>query len=188
MTEKPASSRSAGLVTVDLGAALKTEWVQWCQARNLVPGKAARRLIEKAVVEGSELPTRPHRAHVMVNIAHEPDDGLKTEHKVYLTPSEKAAIAAAAQAQQFGFQEWVIAAVRAALTQAPSFGQAEITELVKSNLTLVQVVSELSALRRASTDADMNEKIKALEVGLKKHVEVVSASISQGAKRWLLKM
>jgi hypothetical protein len=40
-----------GLLTVQLGAELKCEWTRWCADRGLVPGKALRNLVERAVTE-----------------------------------------------------------------------------------------------------------------------------------------
>lgn len=188
MTDKTPSLRAAGLITVELGATLKTDWVEWCKAQHLIPGKVVKRLVERALEEGLELTTKGEGRRIVVKVVHEVDTGPKVGREIYFTPSEFQAASTAADAQGFGFHDWVIAAVRAALIQAPSFGQSEITELVKSNLMLVQVVSELSALRRASTDADVRDQIEALEGSIKKHVEAVSTAISQGAKRWLLKV
>lgn len=187
MTEKTAPSRADGLVTVQLGAALKTDWVQWCQARNLVPGKALRSLVEKALAEGLELSTGGQGARVKVKVGREPDVGPKVGREIYFTPSENAAVAAASEAQRFGFHEWVIAAVRGALAQAPSYGQGELEALTRSNAMLVQITADLAALRKSSGDVDVAQQIRILENGIRAHVETVSAAMAQGAQRWQLK-
>src|SRR5450830_515649 len=188
MTEKSTPSRAAGLVTVQLGAALKTDWVQWCHERNLVPGKALRTLVEKALTEGLELTTNVQGTQVMVRVGRGPDYGRKIGREIYFTPSENAAIEAVAQKQRYGFHDWVIAAVRAALAQAPSYGQSELRALTESNAMLAQIVIDLGALRKGVTDADLAEQMRVLERGVKVHVEAASALMAQGEQRWLLKV
>lgn len=182
------SSRSEGLLTVQLGKELKTQWVQWCSERDLVPGKALRKLVDKALLEGLELGVSDGGKHVRVVVGKAPDTGSKVGREMQFTPSEDAAITAAALAQGFGFQEWVIAATRAALTKAPSYGQTELEELTKSNKHLAQLVVELAALRRAESLPELAEGLAAMEADVRAHVEIVSAAMAQGVQRWQLKL
>jgi hypothetical protein len=190
MTNEQAASstRAAGLLTVQLGADLKRLWTMWCADRGLVPGKALRNLVERAVTEGLEpAPSRSGEVgHVVV--AKQPDRGPKMGREVQFTPSENAAIEAAAEAQGFAFQEWVVAAVRAALTKAPSYGQAELEALTQSNAHMAQVALELAALRRQEDAGDLAEALGQLEGEIRQHVEAVSAAMAQGAQRWQLKV
>lgn len=180
-------SRAAGLVTVQLGPELKTEWVQWCAARDLVPGKALRNLVEKALQEGLELAVSVKGERVKVVVAKVPDIGPKVGREVQFTPSENSAIEAVAAAQGLGFQEWVIAAVRAALAKAPTYGQTELEALTQSNLRLVQIVVELGALRRAQGGAAA-EELERFEREIKAHIELASVAMAKGAQRWQLKV
>lgn len=106
MTIDPAASstRAAGLVTVQLGVDLKREWVQWCADRNLVPGKALRKLVERALADAVELAAGRTGGVVRVLVGKQPDRGPKVERKVQLTPSENAAVEAVSKTQGFGFQ------------------------------------------------------------------------------------
>lgn len=185
MNEKP-SSRAEGLVTVQLGKDLKQEWVQWCQKRQLVPGAALRSLVERAIADGLELATARDGVRVKVRVAKEPDAGAKVSREMQFTPSENAAVEAVAGAQGFGFQDWVIAAVRAALAQAPSYGQNELEALTASNAMLVRIVADLAALRRGENNPEVTERLQSLEKDLKAHVETVSSAMAKGAKRWRL--
>lgn len=185
MNEKP-SSRAEGLVTVQLGKDLKQEWVQWCQKRQLVPGAALRSLVERAIADGLELATARDGVRVKVRVAKEPDAGAKVSREMQFTPSENAAVEAVAGAQGFGFQDWVIAAVRAALAQAPSYGQNELEALTASNAMLVRIVADLAALRRGENNPEVTERLRSLEKDLKAHVETVSSAMAKGAKRWRL--
>lgn len=185
MNEKP-SSRAEGLVTVQLGKDLKQEWVQWCQKRQLVPGAALRSLVERAIADGLELATARDGVRVKVRVAKEPDAGSKVSREMQFTPSENAAVEAVAGAQGFGFQDWVIAAVRAALAQAPSYGQNELEALTASNAMLVRIVADLAALRRGENNPEVTERLRSLEKDLRAHVETVSSAMAKGAKRWRL--
>ena len=108
--------------------------------------------------------------------------------EVYFTPSENAAIEAVAKAQGFAFQEWVVAAVRAALAKAPSYGQAELQALTQSNAHMAQVAVDLAALRRQESPGEIAEALGQLEGEIRQHVETVSAAMAQGAQRWQLKV
>ena len=187
--DKAASSpRAAGLVTVQLGVDLKRDWVRWCSERNLVPGKALRNLVEKALVDGLELTTSRSGEMVRVVVAKPPDRGAKVGREVQFTPSENAAIEAVANAQGFAFQEWVVAAVRTALAKAPSYGQAELEALTQSNAHMAQVALDLAALRRREGAGEDTVALGRLEGEIRQHVETVSAAMAQGAQRWQLKV
>ena len=181
-------SRAEGLLTVQLGKELKTQWVQWCSERNLVPGKALRQLVDKAITEGLELSAGEGGKQIRVSVGKAPDTGPKVGRETQFTSSEDEAITAAAKAQGFGFHEWVIAATRAALAKAPSYGQAELEELTRSNKHLAQLVVELAALRRAETLPELASHLAKLEADVRAHVEVVSAAMAQGVQRWQLKL
>ena len=187
MNEKP-PSRAEGLVTVQLGAELKKEWVQWCQDRNLVPGKALRSLVEKGMQEGLELTTSSKCARIKIKVAKEPDTGPKVGREIYFTPSEHSAIEATAQVQGFGFHEWVIAATRAALANVPSYGQGELEALTQSNIRLGQVLNELGALRTGAVTVDEASGYQELEASIRGHMETASGVMASGAKRWQLKV
>jgi hypothetical protein len=181
--------RAAGLITVQLGADLKRDWTQWCADRSLVPGKALRSLVERTLAEGLELATSPSGVTGRVVVANHPDFGSKVSRELQFTPSENAAIEAVAKAQGFAFQEWVIAAARAALAKAPAFGQAELEALTQSNAHMAQVAIELIAMRRQqSSDDDPAEALARLEGDIRRHVETVSVVMAQGAQRWQLKV
>ena len=185
---QPAQSRADGLVTVQLGPELKTNWVKWCEARGLVPGKALRTLVEKALADGLELSANNQSSRVKVKILAGPDHGPKVGREIYFTPSEDAAIKAVASAQGFGFHEWVIAALRATLTNAPSYGQQEIEALTQSNAALLNVARELSLMRQGEGDALVAARIQKAEDSVKMHIESTSITMARGARRWQLKI
>ncbi len=181
-------SRAAGQIKIDLGLEMKRAWMQWCADRGLVPNKALRALVEQALSEGAEPSAIRIPKAVCVTVTQHPDRGPKVGREVQFTPSEDAAIEAAAQAQGFGFQEWVIAAVRAALTKSPSYGQAEIEALTQSNAHMAQIAVDLAALRRQEGETDIAEALARVEGDVRQHVEKVSAAMAQGARRWQLRV
>ena len=79
-------------------------------------------------------------------------------------------------------------AVRAALAKAPAYGQAELEALTQSNAHMAQVAIELAALRRQEGNGGLAAELSRLEVDIRRHVEVVSAAMAQGAQRWQLKV
>ena len=183
----PTQSRAAGQVKVDLGIETKLAWMRWCTDRGLVPGKALRTLVERALSEGLELTASGTGSAIKVVVARQPDRGPKVGREIQFTPSENAAIEAVAKAQGFGFQEWVIAATRAALAKAPSFGQVELETLVQSNAQMAQIALDLAALRGQEA-GEVVQALERLEKDVRKHVEAVSAAMAQGAQRWQLKL
>ena len=182
------TSRAAGQIKVDLGVETKRAWTKWCSDRGLVPGKAVRSLVEQALAEGLELSTSREGRAIHVVVAAQPDHGSKVGREVQFTPTENSAIEAAASQQGFGFQEWVIAAVRAALAKAPSYGQLEIEALTKSNMGLMQILKELRELRANSPGREEEKQLKTLENEIRKHIEQASLVMAKGAQRWQLKI
>lgn len=153
-----------------------------------MPGKALRQLVEKAMAEGLELGSSDGGRLIRVVVGNAPDAGPKIDREIRFTPTEDGAIAAAARAQGFGFQDWVIAATRAALAKAPSYGQDELEALTQSNKHLAQLVVELAALRRLEQHPEIAEHLARLEEDVRRHVKVVSAAMAQGVQRWQLKL
>ena len=190
MTERlePPTSRAAGQIKVDLGVETKRAWMQRCTERGLVPSKAVRSLVEQALADGPEQPTSREARAIQVTVATQPDHGPKVGREIQFTPTENAAIEAVAGQQGFGFQEWVIAAVRAALANAPSYGQLEIEALTQGNRGLTQIVRELRDLRAAGLGEEQQKQLKKLENEIRKHIEQASLVMAKGAQRWQLKI
>jgi hypothetical protein len=188
MSESIPKKRTDGLLTIELGPTLKTQWTQWCKERDVLPGRTIKTLVDKALAQGLELDPTGTGAVVKVRVLQSADTRPKVGREIYFTPSEDEAIQAVAKGQGFGFHEWVIAAVRGALANAPSYGQVELEVLTQSNMRMAQVVADLVELGRNSKDARQSEQFKALENQVKAHVEQVSRTMAQGARRWALKV
>ena len=210
MDKTPSSPRAAKLLTIDLGTDLKASWFQWCVERQLAPGKALKSLIEKTLEDAPGASQAPPQPIPTVHIGTSSDARSNVVYKSYTPPfatqeritrassqpkvvvkvsftlSEHQALVAFATAQGFGVQAFVIAAVRAALAQAPTYGQAELEALTRSNATLVNVVLALVALKSETDDATIAERLALLEHEVKSHIEHVSRSMAIGTRRWQL--
>lgn len=181
------SSRAAGQIKVDLGVTTKLAWIAWCKEQQLVPGAEVRRLVEVTMAQGLDARVNAPLAMGKVKVQHSADPRPKVGREIYFSPSEDEAIQVVAKAQGFGFHEWVVAAVRAALANAPSYGQVELETLTQSNSTLIQVALDLAMLRRESADKALAERYQELEGHVRTHVEQASKAMAQGARRWSLK-
>ena len=184
-----APARSAQKVlSVDLGTELKTAWLSWCAERNLPPGAAARSLIENTVQVGLNLGDDHQPPMPTVAVIPAADNGPAIGHEIYFTPSEHRAVLAACAGQGFGLHQYVVAAVRAALTLAPTYGQAELEALTRSNAGLADMrISLGSLLRNAAPTAELASRITALQNDLRTHCELVSQTMAAGTRRWQLK-
>ncbi len=187
MTERP-SSRAAGNLTVQLGPELKIRWAAWCAIRGQVPGPALRNMLERALASDNEPALPAVVPGVRVSVGKCPDTDAKLGREIYFTRSEHNAVEATAAAQGFGFHEWVIGAVRAALTNSAAYGQSEIEALTQSNLRVTQLVAELAAARRAAQHEELHGRLSDLERVLREHVEAASVAMARGAQRWQLKL
>ena len=182
------AKRSEGLLTVDLGPRLKADWTCWCAERGLVPGRALRTLAERTMTEGMASCAGVRGARAVATVLPAGDEGRKVRREIGFTPTEDRAIGAAAQAQGLGYHEWVIAAVRGALAQAPTYGQAELEVLTASNVRLIDLVRHLAEWRRSESEGQLIEWIGHLETQIRTHIEAASAAMAQGARRWQIKM
>lgn len=185
MIEKPQTPRASGLLSVDLGADLKTSWYQWCASRKLIPGKAVRSLIEIKLQE-EQGQHSPLVADVRLGDASDP--GQKIGHEIYFTPSEHQVLLAVAKIEGYGLHEFVIASVRAALAKAPAYGQMELEALTRSNAALVTVLMHLVAVRKDAQDEAIAGRLNALENDVRAHIECVSQSMAAGVRRWKLEV
>ena len=189
---KAPSSRSAQMLSVDFGSAdLKSAWVAWCAERDLVPGRRLRELAERELTGASSTPATPHpdRSTALKTASVRPraDEGKKISTKVYLTPSEHAAVAATADREGFGFPDWIIRAVRAQLTGEAAYGQSELEALRESSAQLAEVVLEIGTWRRQEPDGKVVERLAGLEAEVRAHMERVSGLMARGVRRWQIK-
>ena len=155
-----------------------------------MPGKAVRSPVEQAIEGGLELSARQGGKQIHAVVAKGADRGPKVGREVQFTPSENQAIEHVAKLEGYGFQEYVVAAVRAALAQAMSHGQREIGALTQSNLKLITVAKELKAIREMNAIAltQKHQNWETLEDEIRRHIEKSSLTMAKGAQRWQLEI
>jgi hypothetical protein len=192
MTSNSSNSPSkygAGLVSVNLGFELKEQWSEWCQTRGLLPTTAIRSLVANALTDALEPPQKPVESLAPISLAPSPDLGPKKDLRVYFTASEFGAISVVSEKLGFGVQDFVIAAVRAALTQTPTYGQKELVALIAANDAVCNAVTALRLARESGALAPaVVESIEQLRKELKGHTLAVSEVLAQGTRRWQLKV
>lgn len=178
------SQRSAGLLTIDLGEALKVAWKAHCGALGMRPGPAVVGLVQAALSDGTDQKLTASPGTCSARIGTGPDEGRRMERRLTFTPSEDRAIASAAKAFGMGYQHWVVAAVRSSLARVPAFGQAELEALTCSNRHLAALVIDLASYWRAGGETELMTQMVDLERLVRNHVERVSTMLAHGARRW----
>ena len=170
-------------LVIEMAAEIRAAWDARCAALGEKPGPAARRLIEASLA--GQAPSAPRVARFQLGTSG--DERKKVERKVYFTQSEDAAIQSTATESGFGYPEWIVATVRAALTGAPAFGQAELEALTASNVLLGQLAVDLVALQGEDPNATANPDLQQLRREIREHMRVVSELMAQAVRRWEIK-
>jgi hypothetical protein len=188
MNETFTPKRSAGMLSIDVGPALKTQWLAWCAGRNLLPSAAARSLLEQTLANGLEPAQMPSRTLTPVRVGTSPDSGPKKDVRVYFTPSEFKSLVMAGDQLGLGIQEFVIAAVRAAITQTPTYGQSEVAALTASNARLFDALEQLHQMRDGTKSDATGNNIDELRAVIERHILVTTEAMAKGTRRWELKV
>ncbi len=166
-----------------------------CFARNERPAAAALRLI-KQDLHARRGANPPDGAQGYVT---SPGADTKTRTRVgkcrvRFTQSELDAISA--EATRCGFhnsQEWIVAAVRGALTRAPQFSSAELDRLTDSTRQLAAIGRSLNQLVRVINASPVEvtrinpEKIGMLKETIKTELRNLGLVVTASADRWPLK-
>lgn len=182
--EKKRDSR----LTVDL-LAYKQPWLDWCQAQNLSPSDAFRKVVARLVSS---------KAHPIEQLdTRQIEKGLpeKPSHRkeISLTESELKLVEALAAKEGFSVSKWIVALVRARLTGTPQFGQTELELLARSNLQLLAIGRNLNQVAKALNTSPHDhsvyriEMIEVLAADIKAHTKVVSDAMSANLERWRIK-
>jgi hypothetical protein len=189
LANKIPSKYGAGLLSVNLGPELKEQWSAWCLERGFKPTTAIRSLVTSALADGLETSQKPAESLKHFSLGQSPDPGPKKDLRVYFTASEFTAIQSVSDQLGLGHQDFVIAAVRAALTQTPTYGQQELVNLIAANDALYAAVNALRIVKDTVALApEVLESIEALREEIKRHTVKVSEVLAQGTRRWQLKV
>jgi hypothetical protein len=176
------------MLTVELGKELKQAWMQCCRARGARAGPAIAALVQADLERHAALPRRgeanPAFGAVRFTVAPRPDERERVRHEISLTPSEDAAANKAAKDCGLALTAWIVAAVRAALTGLPTYGQHELTALTDSSRLVTGLILDIAMWRRAGVPETLDGRFAMLEAELRQHVQAVQALLAAGTRRW----
>jgi hypothetical protein len=181
------------VLLVHLGPELKRRWNAY-SAKMKAAGrkptaelrKAITTLLDKMEAEASPRQQPPHIP--MRQKDETPDDAPKVRLEIRLTPSERDALTKRAKAEDMTAQEWLVAQVRASLTQTHQFGMSELTALGESNYQLLSIGRNLNQIAKHLNeglpehfDSDDVEKLRA---EIRAHTKKVSKTMRANLERW----
>ncbi len=122
------------------------------------------------------------------------DTSPKKPLKVRFTESELEALRQVSERHDCSIQFWIVALVRAALTNGTAVGGAELQALGQSNYQLAamgrnlnQVVHHINADPAKNLHRVTERSIERLTSAFEKHRQLVHAVIAANTQRWLLK-
>ena len=184
LTEARRSPKQRNLLSVDLGE-LKDPWTAWCATQGVKPSTAIKEVVAK-LTGGVPIP-KPGRAVESQGTR----DAQRVRREIKLTGSEDS-LAAKHAAAGYSVPRWLLALVRAQLTGAAQFGQAEQELLGKSNYLLLtmgrnlnQIAKHLNTSPEDRSAYDV-EAIKEARQAIDTHVKTVARLIESNVERWKL--
>jgi hypothetical protein len=175
-------NRNSSVLSVQLGA-LKPRWESYCRSHGVSPSDATRRVIRKLV--GQEV-----RAESAIRTVAEDMPRAKMRVEIRLTCEEHRAVTEAAMLAGFSINSWIVAIVRAQLTDRPQLGQYELEQLAASNTRILAIGRNLNQIARAlnakptEQPGYRREIIESLSEAIKSHTAAVSAVIQSNVQRW----
>lgn len=174
--------RKNSLLSVHLGP-LKQDWVEYCRVRGVSPSDATRQVIRKLV-------DREAQSATVQNVATLDPLGEKVRVEIRITAAERQAVSALAEVAGFSVNSWIVALIRAQLTDSPQFGHGELEQLASSNSRLLAIGRNLNQVARVLNTAPTElahlrpELIETLASEIKSHTAVVGALIQSNVQRW----
>lgn len=199
---EPVPEKKRVLTSFEIGA-LKGPWEEYCKRNNVDSGPALCQIIQKLTGADPALlpvsarkkglqPTRPERPYTSRETVEKKSKADRLE--IQLKPSEREAINARAAADGFdNANAWVVALVRARLTNEPQFGSREIDLLGESNHQLLaigrnlnQIAHALNATKGKSPNAYDVALVEELAEAVRRHVRKVGDALRASIHRWTL--
>ena len=171
-------------VTVDL-LTYKEPWLAWCKSQNTTPSAALRQIVARltAATPADQAPPNP---------APGQPEKPTARKEIALTPSELARVEAIAEREGFSVTKWIVALIRARLSNTPQFGRDELELLGESNLRLLAIGRNLNQIARAlnTNPHDRSvyrvEMVEELSAAIKAHVQIASGAIAANTQRWAI--
>lgn len=178
--EKPSRA-----MNIHLGE-LKKPWIEYCSSVGKKPGAALREAIEKQLAE-----LQGGRPKTVFKPVEEVQHKAKKRFEIMLTDSERDALATRANEENCSGRQFVIDALRAALTHEPQLSMKEIEILGESNFQLLAVGRNLNQIARRLNEGKYEpvtvERIAELRKIIDAHVQKASDSIRANIERWSLR-
>lgn len=186
-TVKSSAKPTARGSNIALGS-LKEPFYEWCEANGKKPSAVIRELIAKEMAgQGASAPK------FKIEEGEGETAASKKRRELKLTPSEDEAVNYMADLEGYSPQRWIIALIRARLTGAPEFNDAEAQALVRSTTQVAAIGRNLNQIAKA-LNANLNEAkyfrvdmIEALEKLIKDHTMTVSKLVAANVDRWRVK-
>ena len=166
-------------MTIDLQD-LKQPWLDYCKAHRITPSDALRQVVAKLT---KVLPT-PVEVQAPLG---------KIRKAITLTQDELDGAEAAARADGFAFNRWVIALIRARLGKGPQLGQSELEALARSNMQVMAIGRNINQMVRelrsnpAIVNADWLAEISAVKATIEDHAATVAGVLESNVRRWRVK-
>lgn len=162
---------------------LKTPWVEYCSSVGKKPGAALREAIEKQLAG-----LQADRARTVFKPVEEVQHEAKKRFEIMLTDSEREALATRAKEENTSGRQFVIDALRAALSHEPQLSMKEIEILGESNFQLLAVGRNLNQIARHLNEGKVEPLTEEYIVEIRKiidvHVKKASDSIRANIERW----
>lgn len=192
--------RQRDLTSFDLSE-LREPWEAYCKTNGISSGDALREAIRKLTATTGDVSSLPAQrteggalSAMQTFTMREKSEKRRVQLALRLSESERFAISERAKADGFKHsQQWIIALIRARLTDEPQFGAKEVEALGESNHQLLaigrnlnQIAHALNASRGNSTVQYDAELVDALATAIKLHVKKVGDALRASIYRWTL--
>lgn len=180
------SEKTSSILSIRLRPEVRAQWDEYCLRIGKAPSTAIKEAIEKQL-EGLQV-SRPRTIFKPVEeVQHKP----KKRFEIMLTDSERDALATRVNEENCSVRQFVIDALRAALTHEPQLSMQEIEILGESNFQLLAVGRNLNQIARRLNEGKHEpvtvERIEELKEIIDAHVQKASDSIRANIERWNLK-
>ncbi|MBU7438727.1 plasmid mobilization relaxosome protein MobC [Paraburkholderia fungorum] len=172
-------------INLSMHPALKRRWLAYCKSNNLQPSEAFAQVVRKLTRFEISTPS-PTAVPSTIN----GNSAAKVRLEIRLSAFEQVELVKLAEREGFSPSRWIVALIRARLSDLPQLGQSELELLAASNSQLLAIGRNLNQIARAlnakpteQTDC-RPEIIESLSEAIKSHTAAVSAVIQSNVQRW----
>lgn len=184
-------SKRASRITVDL-LGDKQAWLDLCKRSGTTPSDAIRSAVGLILAREARRTSAVTELDFRQIEVSQPEK-ITVRKKIGLTRSEATYIEQIASAEGFSSAKWIVALIRARLTNTAQVGQSELEALAQSNLRLLAIGRNLNQVARALNTSPEErhvyriEMIEALRREISEHTRHVSIQMTANIERWKIK-